>query len=177
MLVSLSELLATPGVDRSDIEVSLKGFRCSKNLELQDFLHNKALKLEISHHTRTYLLLSKQEERIEGFFSLALNILETRGLSKTLIKKLSTSHNAHLERLPCIVLGQLGKDDRSTIQGSEILQCAIAMIEEGRKYFGGKFVLLDSINVEKVLNFYRQHLFEALPIDNNKFIKMVRFLG
>ncbi len=128
-------------MDRSDIETSLRGFRCSKNSELQDFLHNKALKLEISHHTRTYILFS-QDWRIEGFFSLALNILETKGLSKTLIKKLSTSHNAHLERLPCIILGQLGKDDRSTICGSEILRYAIAIIEEGRKYYSSSYKFL-----------------------------------
>ncbi|BEG58210.1 hypothetical protein NHP21005_19190 (plasmid) [Helicobacter sp. NHP21005] len=171
MLVSLSELLDAPY-----IETLLESFRCSKNTDLQDFLHNKALSLEVSHHARTYILFS-QEGKIEGFFSLALNILETKGLSKTRIKKLSTSHNPHLERLPCMILGQLGKDDRSTISGGELLRHAIAIIEEGRRYFGGKFVLIDSINVEKVIKFYERHLFKALPIDNDGLIKMVRFFN
>nr|CCM12430.1 hypothetical protein BN341_p10 [Helicobacter heilmannii ASB1.4] len=76
-----------------------------------------------------------------------------------------------------MILGQLGKDDRSTISGDELLRHAIAIIEEGRKYFGGKFVLIDSINVEKVIKFYERHLFKALPIDNDGLIKMVRFFN
>lgn len=76
MLVSLSELLDAPHT-----EALLGSFRCSKNTDLQDFLHNKALKLEVSHHARTYILFS-QEGRIEGFFSLALNILETKVLAR-----------------------------------------------------------------------------------------------
>ncbi|GMB89967.1 hypothetical protein NHP190002_06480 [Helicobacter ailurogastricus] len=169
MLISLSDLLNRPG-----IETLLKEFKC-KNADVEGFLHKKALKLEASHHTRTYILFS-QDYRIEGFFSLALNILETRGLSKTLIKKLSTSHNPNLERLPCIMLGQLGKDNRSTISGSKILQDAIFVIMEGQKYFGGKFVLLDSVDIPKVIKFYEEHFFKALPIDNNGLIRMVRFL-
>lgn len=169
MLVSLGDLLDSDG-----IEELLKTFKCSKNAELQDFLHEKALKLEASHHTRTYILFS-QEGRIEGFFSLALNILETSNLSKTFVKKLSTSHNACLERLPCVILGQLGKDDCSSISGDELLRNAIAMILEGRKYFGGKFVLLDSVNVQKVIRFYERHYFKGLPIGSDGLVKMVRF--
>ena len=80
MLVSLGDLLDSDG-----IEELLKTFKCSKNAELQDFLHEKALKLEASHHTRTYILFS-QEGRIEGF-SLSRSIYLKQTISVRLLSK------------------------------------------------------------------------------------------
>lgn len=154
----------------------LRAFSCSKNKELETFIREKAIQLEKQHHTRTYLIF--REQTIQAFFSLAINILETNTLSKTLIKKLSSNHNAHTQYIPCFIIGQLGKTDRAVIKGDEIMDIALSVLLEIHNYLGTRFVLLDAIDVPKVTEFYERHNFIKLPKGNNdKQIKMIRYFA
>ena len=68
VLITLAELLRKEGEEQ--ILAMLGQFKCSKNADLQDFLHNKAVDYERKDRSRTFLLVANG--RVKAFFSLAL---------------------------------------------------------------------------------------------------------
>lgn len=171
-IISLSDELES-GVSIESIESALSFFACSKNPELEIFLKQKAIQFEKSHRSRTFILVS--ETMIEGFFTLSLNILRTKGLSNTRAKKLNPKHSKDDEDIPCFLIGQLARADGSKMNGANILNTSLFILEQARKLLGTKFVMLDSVNEKKVLDFYRKNGFVALnESDEAVSVKMVR---
>lgn len=163
-IVSLEDLI----LNKPECEVykSLKDFSCSRNRELETFLLEKAIQFEKSHRSRTFLLLS--DTKIEGFFTLSLNILRTKGLSNTRAKKLNPKHSKDDENIPCFLIGQLARADGSKMNGANILNTSLFILEQARKLLGTKFVMLDSVNEKKVLDFYRKNGFVALNENDSR---------
>lgn len=173
-IVQLTDILQLG--NEAEVSKVLCAFSCSKNKELETFIREKAIQLEKQHHTRTYLIL--KGNTLQAFFALAINILETSTLSKTLIKKLSSNHNANTQYIPCFIIGQLGKNDDSNIEGNEIIEIALSILLEIHNYLGTRFILLDSVNVPKVIKLYERHKFVRLPASNDdKQIKMIRYFA
>ncbi|AAP76874.1 hypothetical protein [Helicobacter hepaticus] len=173
-IIQLTDILKYD--NEAQLSQALCAFSCSKNKELETFIREKAIQLEKQHHTRTYLIL--KGNTIQAFFALAVNLLETSTLSKTLIKKLSSNHNANTQYIPCFIIGQLGKSDDSVIKGDEIMEIALSILLEIHNYLGTRFVLLDAVNVLKVIEFYERHKFVRLPASNDdKQIKMIRYFA
>ncbi|OBV29903.1 hypothetical protein BKN38_08320 [Helicobacter sp. CLO-3] len=171
-IVSLNYLLQNQKED--EVAGILEGFICSRNLELQKFINFKAIKYEKSCATRTFLVFLNST--FQGFFSIALNVFQTQNLSRNLIKKLSPFHHPSAQFLPCIIIGQLGKSDKSIIKGADLLDYAMSIAIKINQYAGTKFVLIDSVNKEKVIKFYERHNFKALPTETkDKCVRMIRF--
>ncbi|WP_110558690.1 hypothetical protein [Helicobacter cinaedi] len=170
-IVSLEDLILNK--PEREVYESLKDFSCSRNRELETFLLEKAIQFEKSHRSRTFLLLS--DTKIEGFFTLSLNILRTKGLSNTRAKKLNPKYSKDDEDIPCFLIGQLARADGSEMNGANILNTSLFILEQARKLLGTKFVMLDSVNEKKVLDFYRKNGFVALnESDGAVSVKMVR---
>lgn len=170
-IVQLSDILKCG--DEAQFSKAICAFSCAKNKELESFIKEKAVKLEKQHHTRTYLIF--EGHTLQAFFALAVNILETSALSKTLIKKLSSNHNANTQYIPCFIIGQLGKSDNATIRGDKIIEVALSILLEIHDYLGTRFVLLDAVNEPKVIEFYERHKFIRLPVSkDDKQIRMIR---
>lgn len=156
--IPLGDLIQEVGDDKiTDI---LNTFNCSKNEDLQDFLHNpeKAIKLEKKHITRTYLYLEINDGNIKvsAYFSISLKILETDGLSGTLIKRLD-GIDKRRDAIPCFLIAQLGKNTSCDHKiGQFLLDDAIDTIKDTNKIIGGRFIILDAVNVEKVIRFYSE---------------------
>ncbi|MGX2984196.1 GNAT family N-acetyltransferase [Helicobacter sp. 23-1048] len=146
------------------------------NLDLQDFLHNKAITFENNLRSRTYLYADNQNKRIIGYFTIAINYLETANLDRNLVKYIN-GHDAKVKALPCYLIGQIALSDeyRSQNLGKFLLDDALEITDDTQHKFGGRFIMIDSVNDKKVLEFYRQNSFVEIQNDKNlKSIKMIK---
>jgi len=59
--------------------------------------------------------------------------------------------------------------------GEFILNDTISIIDKSQKSLGGRFILLDAINNQKVLSFYERNAFFSIEEDrDNESIKMIK---
>ena len=143
-------------------------FNCNKNKDLENFIKdkNKAISFEHRSITKTYLYISPTKE-IVAYFTISLNVLETKNLSKSTIKKIDGIDKNRTE-IACFLIAQLGKSDTCIhLIGRYILMDAIETITEASKIIGGRVVVLDAINHTKVINFYEQNHFVSLETTSN----------
>lgn len=172
---SLSEIIEKP-VSNNKIKKLLQTFKCDQNLDLQDFLHNKALVFEKNLRSRTYLYIDNNTKNIVAYFTIAINTLYTDDISSKVIKLLD-GYRDNTESIPCFLIGQLGKSDlyKNIKLGQFIIEDAIEIIDNSQMSLGGRFILLDSINIKEVISFYEDNLFFVIE-DNQKLdsIKMIK---
>jgi len=155
---SLSTLIKELGIEKT--QNILNTFKCNRNEDLQDFLHNpnKAIKLENQNITRTYLYFETKDTIVTtvAYFTISLKVLSTEGLSKTLVKKLD-GIDKHRDSIPCYLIAQLGKHS-SLIEkiGKYLLDDAIETIKDANHVVGGRFIILDAVNKKKIIEFYQK---------------------
>ena len=116
--------------------------------------------------SRTYLYIDISTKEVAAYFSIAIHFLDTDGISKDTIKI-----------IPCYLIGQLGKSDAYTSMkfGKYILSDAVAIIDRLNDAIGGRFIILDSVNQEKVISFYQENLFSTIELEShNESIKMIK---
>lgn len=155
---------------------SKSSFSCTKNIDLQDFLHNKAVTFENNLRSRTYLYLDNITQEVAAYFTVTISTLHTDGISPK-VTKLLDGYKDDVASIPCFLIGQLGKSDKFEPQkiGEYILDDAIGIIDRSQQSLGGRFILLDAINKEQVIKFYETNAF--FPIENNptsESIKMIK---
>ena len=171
----LSEIISQAPSNRK-VKQILKTFSCSKNLDLQDFLHNKALTFEKYLRSRTYLYFDNETKEIAAYFTIAISVLFTDGLSNDIIKLLD-GYKDDVKTIPCYLIGQLGKSEKyeKFKIGEYILADALEIIDSSHKSLGGRFILIDAVNNSKVISFYKDNSFLAIEDDKDlESIKMIR---
>ena len=153
----------------------LKTFKCAKNADVQDFLHNKAITFERNLRACTYLYASNTDKSVVGYFSIGITFTLTNKLDKAIVKFLD-GYTDETIAIPCYLVGQLGKsDDCKEKIGSFLLDDALSIIDKAQESLKGRFVLIDAVNDEKVIEFYKQNSFIALESDKSlKSIKMIK---
>jgi len=174
-LFQLSEVLETHS-SITKVKKLLKTFKCSKNLDLQDFLHNKALTFEKNLRARTYIYIDNNTKEVVAYFTVAISTLHTQSISSQTIKLLDGYQN-DVKTIPCFLIGQLGKADKFEKKkiGEYILEDSVDIIDESHRSLGARFILLDAINKDKLISFYQKNLF--FPIEKsitNESIKMIK---
>lgn len=160
----------------NQVKKFLKTFLCSINVDLQDFLHNKAITFERNLRSRTYIYADNQNKAVVGYFTIAINYLEAENLEIGIIEYLN-GHTAKTKALPCYLLGQITVSDeyRGKRIGKFLLDDALEIIDETQGKFGGRFVLIDSVNDKKVIDFYHKNSFVEIQKDATlKSIKMIK---
>lgn len=165
-------------VDRqssNQVKKLLKTFTCAKNLDVQDFLHNKAITFERYLRTRTYLYVSNENKSVMAYFSIGITYLLANQLSKDIIKFLD-GYTDEIVALPCYLIGQLGKSDKCSEKiGNFLLDDALSFIDKSQDILSGRFVLIDAVNDEKVIDFYKENSFVDIESAKNlKSIKMIK---
>ena len=163
--MSLSDCVMT--YEHDTVMSMLKTFQCSKNEELEDFLTspNKALSFEQRNISKTYLFLDSQL-RVVAYYAIALNIFSTKNLSKSLVKRLD-GIDKNRQQIASYLIAQLGKSDTCTLPiGSSLLNQATQSIAKVADTVGGRFVVIDAINNENVLEFYSKNNFIAIDDSN-----------
>ena len=169
----LADLLDTHSTNQA--RKILKTFSCAKNIDVQDFLHNKAITFERNLRACTYLYISNADKSVIAYLTLGIKALLTDGLSDETIKFLD-GYTSQMPSIPCYLIAQLGKNDSCKHKiGSFLLDDALGFIDKAQGILKGRFVLIDAVNEDKVIEFYKENSFIALENDKTlKSIKMVK---
>jgi hypothetical protein len=174
-LFSLSEIIQNTNSVRR-VKKLLETFSCTRNIDLQDFLYNKAVTFEKNLRSRTYLYIDNTTQEVVAYFTITISTLHTDSISPEVIKLLD-GYKDDVASIPCFLIGQLGKSDKFEPRkiGEYILDDAIEIIDRSQQSLGGRFILLDAINKEQVIKFYEANAFFPIEKDpDSESIKMIK---
>lgn len=143
----------------------LSGFSCSKNPDVERFLKKSAIEFTKKNQSVTYLVFSKDNGELLGYFTLALKPLTIRGKTvsnstkRKLLRISELDEDSDTYTMSAYLIAQLGKnyaDGREKeITGKALIELAWMIIEKTQDMFGGMVVFLEAENEEKLLSFYR----------------------
>ena len=147
----------------------LSGFSCPKNPDVERFLKKSAIEFTKKNQSVTYLVVSAEDVRLLGYFTLALKPLTVRGetVSNTVKRKLlrisELDEKSDTYTMSAYLVAQLGKNfsesEGKEITGEELLKLAWDKIKEIQYLGGGMVTFLEAENEEKLLSFYRGNRF------------------
>lgn len=168
----------------------LSGFSCPVNSDVERFLKKNAIDFTKKNQSVTYLVFSKKNGNLLGYFSLALKSLTVKGkmVSKTTKKKLlrisEFDENTDSYKMSAYLLAQLGKNYANIdleITGEELLKLALSIVEETQYMLGGMVVFLETERKAKLLDFYNRYGFRQFDVrkrydSKNDLIQLLRLL-
>lgn len=147
----------------------LSGFSSPKNKDVERFLKESAIEFTKKNQSVTYLIVSAEDVRLLGYFTLALKPLTVRGetVSNTMKRKLlrisELDEKSDTYTMSAYLIAQLGKNFSESggteITGAELLKLAWDKIKEIQYLGGGVVTFLEAENEERLLSFYRDNRF------------------
>ena len=160
---------------KGKIQEIFRTFKCSRNPDVETFLHEKALEFELRHRSRTYLWLYPNSGKliVAGYVSLALDVVELPdSLSKTLKKKLSKGYSPSKPFLPAYLIGQLGRNDRTPkhlLPGENLLHYALGLLKKAQSLVGNRLVIVDVVDghtdeAKSLVSWYKNFGFRELDL-------------
>lgn len=172
-IVPLKSLIKTRK-DKELLVIQLRGFSCSRDSQLEKYIHEQAIPYEIKGLSRTYLVYDVSKAAfvaapsIAAFFTLAITATDYSEISKGKREKVLGSKPGRntFDAFGGILIGQLARDDRygaDFIDGEALLQECEAYIEMGRQYIGGRIVYLDC--KEALVKTYQKSHYKLLTND------------
>ena len=164
-------------MDYREIEPCLNKFSCEIDEDIESFLRERAISFEVLSKARTYLVMDGEQLenpdvklndlRILGYFALALKVLsipdeysnrkrkELDGLSAKL-------HGEVIKDIPCYLIGQLARNDgvsSDDLPGKHLLDMAFSVIQTSVEAVGGRIVMVECRDREKLVSFYQNNDF------------------
>lgn len=173
----------------------LSSFSCAYDEDIQNFLHNRAIDFENLLKSRTYLVVDEEQFEnpafsldkltIYGYISLAVKVFTVpETTSNRQRQKLdgfsAKEHGKQISNFPCYLIGQLARNSnvpKDTISGAEMLKIANTIIGEAVKLVGGRNILVECRNNEKLIQFYLNNGFykvSQVPDENQIMIQLIR---
>nr|WP_294669014.1 hypothetical protein [uncultured Ruminococcus sp.] len=157
----------------------LNKFSCSQDLDIENFLKEKAIKFERLLKARTYLILNEEElidsndisnVNIYGYFSIALKVLtipeECSNSKRKQLDGLSAKiHGKAITSIPCYLIGQLARNSnvpRNILSGEKILEYAYSIILSSSELVGGRIIMVECHDCEKLISFYKENNFSII---------------
>lgn len=160
-------------------------FLCPLDPDIEYFIKEKAILFQKMEISRTYLVYTsyKGKQELVGYFALAFKGLSVRkNVSKSLRRKITGSKTREIMAIPVFLIGQLSKNYSQgldkLITGAELLRLAFQKIIEAQRLTGGRVILVECANIEKLKNFYTDHGFSLLDTDGNDgLLRYIREIG
>ena len=173
----------------------LSSFSCAYDEDIQNFLHNRAIDFENLLKSRTYLVVDEEQFEnpafsldkltIYGYISLAVKVFTvpetTSNRQRQQLDGFSAKeHGKQISNFPCYLIGQLARNSnvpKDTISGAELLKIANTIIGEAVKLVGGRNILVECRNNEKLIQFYLNNGFykvSQVPDENQTMIQLIR---
>ena len=160
----------------------LSDFSCPLNPSIEQFIKKSAIEFTKKNQSVTYLIFSKRDVVLVGYFSLAIKpiTVNKKKLSKTMIKKISRISEYNEEHqtfhLAAFLIAQLGKNFKDNankkITGQQLLEIALEKIREVQYVIGCIVVFLEAEGNEKLYEFYRnQNNFTEFDVRKSKALK------
>jgi len=114
---------------------------------------------------------------ILAYFTLSLKSLEFGDtLSKNKIKDID-GFSKEVSGVAIALIGQLGKDESENLSGRDLLVLCIDKVNQVKNLIGGRYVLIECHDIEKVVGFYLANDFTKLQLDkDDNYLQMVRRL-
>jgi len=176
MVVPLKEVINRGKLDY--LHVTISQFSCQDD-DVETFLKNKAVEFERRNKSRTYLIIDDVDNILLGYFTLSLKALAFGdSVSKSIIKSID-GFSKDITAVGMILIGQFGKDKvfAKNIDGGSLFDICMETVYAAHKIVGGRFVMLECRDNEKVVSFYSNRGFDSLQYDEtDKYLQMVRRL-
>lgn len=163
-VIRLSSLLEKK--DEMSVSAYLSIFKCSKDEDLEKFLHGKAIEFEKKSRSRTYLVINTDENnRIIAYVSLAITriiIPNDNELSNKVVKRMDVSEGSAIAYL----IGQLAKDDCVKKKfGHTLMQLSLDLLRVSNLQVGCRTICIDC--KEKLIKFYKEEGFKIINPESN----------
>ncbi len=139
--------------DISKIEQSFKKFSCQREVDLENFLINKAVTYERANIGKTYLLIDLNELEqgifsVMAYYTIAQKAIDISELSAKSKRKMLGDYPGRdsLKSIPAYLIGQLGRNDAykaDEISGEQILNECYHSISIAAQVVGGNLVILE----------------------------------
>lgn len=143
-------------------------FTCPQNPDVEEFIRspNKAIRFEESDQARTYLILDDETGLILAYFSISFKelFLGRFDLPKNQVKKLDGMRK-DVERIRVFLIGQLAKNyiiENNLLTLENILDEVYFVIDQVRTLVGGRAIILECENNDKLIGLYLRHGFKVL---------------
>ena len=193
--LALSNLMNKVAGDIDLLKYILSSFSCVQDEDIQNFLHNRAIDFEKLLKSRTYLVVDeKQFENsdfklkdlvIYGYISLAVKVFTVPEMTSNRQRQQldgfsAKEHGKQISNFPCYLIGQLARNSnvsKEVINGAELLKISYSIIGEAVKLVGGRNILVECHNDEKLVQFYLDNGFDKIshvPDENQTMIQMIR---
>jgi hypothetical protein len=149
------------------LKAQLREFRCTRDTDVESFIHNRAIDYEISGLSRTFLYLGGDADRVEiaAYFTLALTSVNFADISDKKRQKVlgRTPGRTSQDHFAGILVGQFARCDgfgNDVISGTEMMRDCEGIVEEGRNYLGGKVAYLDCRGT--LITYYERYGYQLL---------------
>ena len=157
---------------------SISLFTCMDK-DVETFLKQKAFDFERRNKSRTYLIINDDCGVILGYYTLSLKALPFNGsVSKNIVKNID-GFSKDGKAIGMVLIGQFGKDMllAKNIDGRKLFNICMETTYAAQKIIGGRFVLLECRDIEKVTSFYKRFSFNFLQYDSqDNYMQMVKRL-
>lgn len=166
-IVNILDWIEDETVREEEIQSVLSDFSCSKNPEVENFIHNQAIDFAKRKTAITYLIYNENDD-LGGFFAVTHKSITIPDnlLSKREQRRLR--QYAVLEDgkyvVSAFLVAQLARNfqqtDRHIIGGAELLDYCINVIEQIQHMVGGRIIILECESGNaKLEEFYRRNCF------------------
>ena len=171
----------------------LSSFECELDPDIESFLVKRAVPFEQLSKSRTYLVIDEDELKAKtigeitvlGYISLAPRVLSVPDEVSNRVRKeldgLSAKiHGAQITSFPVYLIGQLGRNSkvtRSVLPGGDLLALAFDVIQSAVDAVGGRYILIECHEDERLVKFYRNHAFDEfakIPDLGKPMVQMIR---
>ena len=158
----------------------LSSFSCAQDEDIESFLHHRAVEFEKLSKARTYLICDEKQLladgfcldqlKIYGYVSVALKILSVPdALSNRKRKEIdgfsAKTHGEQIKDFSCYLIGQLSRNSNvscDSISGADLLQVAYDVIAAAVDAVGGRYIMIECHDNQKLIDFYARNGFEEI---------------
>lgn len=141
----------------------LSSFSCSKNKDVEGFLHKHAINNEKRNFSRTKLIVDSTNDYIIGYYTLMIKDFDfLDNVSKTTRKALTNNKNA--SNFISLLIAQLGKSDmyKHKVPGEIILQSALETCKNVFDLTALQMVSVEHSSHPNLKHFYQSNQFKYL---------------
>ena len=141
-------------------------FACSKDADIHSFFHEEFE--DYSHQLlgKTYCFITKQGNKMVAAFTVANSSIRVDNMPKSKRNKLNRKipFSKQRSQYPAVLIGQLAVfDDFSGLDiGQEMMDFIKAWCIDPLNKTGCRYIIVDAINKEKVLQFYLDNGFDFI---------------
>ena len=163
-------------------------FVCKKDLDIENFLKEKAILFEKIGKSRTYFLYDEEEDefKILAYFTLAIQVLKVpeellSGRKTKIFDGFSSKiRGIKITEFPAILIGQFGKNElyQNCISGSEVMEYCLLILLEGQLRLGGRIIMLECKDIPYLISLYESFGFQKLEkeYDEDELLQMIKIL-